>query len=243
MATSKKDAKQGKEAAAAAKPDGVEEEAGKSAEAAIIDESTLMKTIQRIEAEAKGEDPEPEPEAEPAVKSVEARPLADSVEEHGSQALRKSLDVSGVLREFVDVFGAHVDAVLGEFAKSLTNQNGYALALVGAIEGLQKRVTELAAKVEEYGGTPGTPPSAKAPGTQKSEALEKSAGTQPEDAKPELGKRHVLVGLESLVKNATNDEDRARFSDALVKFDSTGDISNPNLARAVKEFRRVEAAE
>lgn len=224
----------------AVKKEEVVEETPK-AEETVISETDLLKGLQGLEAEAKGEEKPAEEKVEPAVPAVEAAALAKTVEEEASETLVKSLDVSASLKEFADLVGEHVDTLSKSFADTLTNQNASILAISGILEGLTKSQSELRETVSQYGEKPAAPASAKAPTVKAGEVLHKGTGTGSgeEAASTEITQEQISDGLMSLVKSATDDEEKDRFTTALVKFDATKQISDKNLARAITEHNRI----
>lgn len=212
--------------------------------AAEITETDLLKAAQNLESKATGEKPAEEPAAEPTVKPVETVALAKVVEEKGSEPLAKSLEISSTLKEVMDILGEHVDSLSKAFAGTLDNQNAAILSICGALEGMQKSMDALAEKVEQYGEKPAAPASAKAPEAKAEEVLAKGQGAgsgDPEQA-PEVTKEQVCDALLSLTKSAKKDSDEEqedRFSNALVKFDATGQISDKDLAAALGENKRI----
>lgn len=205
-----------------------------------LSETDLLKGLQKIEAEATGAQPEPEETPEPTVKPVEAKPLAKTVEEEGGEVLAKSLEISSTLKDFADTVGVHVDTLSKSFAQTLTNQNAAILAISGALEGMQKTIKALAETVAQYGDKPAAPASSKPVQTPAKEALAKGIGAGGEEREGEsISKANIFEGLESLTKNAKDQEDRDRYSNALVKFEATGHLADSMLTKAIAEYRRL----
>lgn len=211
-----------------------------------IEEADLLKAAQNLESEATGAKPAEEPAPDPSVKPVETGTLSKTVEKDGSETLAKSLEISSTLKEFADLVGEHVDALTKSYAGTLDNQNAAILAICGALEGMQKAIGALSAKVEQYGEKPAAPASAKAPEAKPGEVLAKGQGAGSGDAEqaPEVTRAQVNEALMSLVKSAKkagDDDAENRWSDALVKFDATSQISDKDLTAAIAEAKRLSS--
>ena len=211
---------------------------------AEITETDLLKAATDLEAAATGEKPVEEPAADPKVALVAAPELAKTIEDKGSEPMAKSLEISSTLKEVVDLLGEHVDGLSKSFAGTLDNQNAAILSILGALEGMQKSVTALTETVEKYGEKPAAPASAKEPTAEGTDVLKKGAGagSGEEGESPDVTKVQVGDALLSLTKSAhkEGDEDMEnRWSDAAVKFDATGQISDRDLSAALAENKRI----
>jgi hypothetical protein len=208
--------------------------------APVVTQDALLKSLQDIEKLAKGETiEEPAPPAPKVEASPEIKPAATTVEESASEDLKKGLNASPLLKEIVGTLGKHVDDTLSDLRKSLDNQAARDLAITGALESMVKSLGTISEKVETIGKTPAAPASARPVTAKPGEVLEKSetapeAGSAEEDPikRAAAAKRLVLGGLEKLVKSSTDAMDQKRFTTALIKFESTGEIDDVVLAEA-----------
>ncbi len=222
-----------------------EKEEPKTPEAAavpeVIKEGDLLKSIQAVEAKAKGKEPakEPEPEKpEPKVEAVElAKAAGEVVKEGAPEDLKKALDVSEPFSQLVDLLGSHIDGALQDFAKALTGNRELANAMVKAIEAQGAQIEALAKTVEEYGDKPAKPASAKETTTPAGEVLKKSADKDAEETGIQPGQ--ILKGFEHLAKNATDLAEQNRWTTALVKFESTGKFEDEDAAIAITAYRKM----
>lgn len=221
----------------------------------VIEEGNLLKSIQEIEAKAKGEEAAAEEGGEAGEPEVETarveKSLTETVEAEGSDELKKAIEVSPFLKEFTDIVGLHVDGALKALEKSLNAAATRDLATVGALGALAGQVESLAKSVSEFGDKPAAPASAKQPSTSKEEVLEKSAGSEAGEPGAEtpagsgLNHPQVYAALESLVKRADEKGDRTeadRWTRAYVKFDSTKTLDQAELAGVAQEHARLHAA-
>lgn len=209
----------------------------------VIEEADLLKSVQAIESKAKGEEPAAEPAtpAEPKVKTAAVeKSLKDTIEDEGSEDLKKAIEVSPVLKEFADLVGLHVDGALKTLEKSLNGAAERDLAVVGALEALSKRI-------ESFGDEPAAPAKDR-PVTTKEQPLAKSADapadpTEPEQPGNAIPREGLFSALESLVKSAGNDRALAdRWTSAMVRLDSTGTLDPRDLAQVAGEYRRMTGA-
>lgn len=206
----------------------------------VVTQDTLLKSLQDIEKLAKGETVEEPAAAAPTVETIEApAKTADAITEAASEDLKKGLNASPLLTEIVASLGKAVDAALEPLAKALNSAMERDTAIAGTLETLTKSVGELGGKVETIGKEPAAPADAR-PVTAQPEDVLRKAGAEGDPAGGEqdpvkragIAKRMVLTGLEKLVKSSTEPQDQKRFTNALIKFESTGVIDDVMLAEA-----------
>lgn len=216
----------------------------KQGEENVIEEQDLLKSIKRLEAQATGKEAPAEEPVVPEVKTPSPEPFAKTVKEKGSEDLTKALDVSGVLAEVVDLVGQHVDHALTELAKTVKAQAEFHQSAVGAIAGFGGQLAELAKTIREFGDKASASPKSQLAKSAEGDKVLQPAGDQPEVSEAELRKRTragVISSLEDLAKSAQkagDREDADRFTSALVKFETTGQIADRDLADAMRHMKQ-----
>ena len=216
---------------------------------AEVTEEQLLKSLQKLEGKAEDETEEEEKEASITAAKL-TKSTGDTVQELASEDLQKALEISETLGEFAGLVGLHVDGALEALEKSLQGAAERDLAIAGVLEKMATTIEELTKKVEEYGAQP-TQAKSKTSAT-KTDVLNKSAddGKKPteEMSQEELvksaqsRKRQIMAGLETLAKTAQEKEDETtaqEFTKALIKFESTGEISDYHAARAIKQVEHM----
>lgn len=214
-------------------PEGTKEETPET-----VSEDELLKSIEELEGkkEEKKEDlPEPTVKAEELKKTVQ-----DTVEEKGSETLKKALDVSETLSEFAGIVGMHVDEALQTLQKSLQGSADRDLAFTRVLTNMQKSIDSLAAKVEAFGEEPGQEKS-----VNREEVLEKGTGGEKDGEKkqPKPGevRKQVIVGLQELAKHAKDEHETNAIIRTTATFESTGKISDTDFARAMGAYKKATA--
>jgi ABC-type transporter Mla subunit MlaD len=207
-----------------------------------LTEDSLLKSIQDLEA--KKEEPKADPE--PDVKTAELEKSAkDAVETGASEDLKKALDVSETLKEFADLIGTHVDDSLTALQKSVQSGAERDLAIVRVLKSLGEKVEALGDRIETYGQEPTSPAKAREIKAKAEEVLEKSAGVGEtgEAGKPDFtaARGNIMAGLETLVKNADSPDDANKYTHSLIKFETTGELSESDFAAAQNAWKKAQA--
>jgi len=206
-----------------------------------LTEESLLKSIQDLEA--KKEEPKAE-EAKPEIKTAELEKKASDVVESGaSEDLKKALDVSETLKEFADLIGTHVDDSLNALQKSVHAGAERDLAIVRVIKSLGERIEALGDKIEAYGQEPTSPAKAREIKAKAEEVLEKSGESAKSESKPDFkaARGNLMAGLEHLVKNAATPDDANRYTHTLIKFETTGQISESDFAAAKGAWTKLNS--
>jgi len=205
----------------------------------VISQDQLLKSLQDIEKLSKGEVIEEPAPAAPVVAETPAAPSAASVvEETASEDLKKGLNASPLLKEIVGKLGKHVDDTLEGLRKSIDGQSARDMAILGALEGLNKSLKEQGEKIETIGKEPAATANARPVTATTDEVLAKGVDNKKVEGETDpvrqaaQAKKMVLGGLEKLVKSASDANDQKRFTTALIKFESTGVIDDVMLAEA-----------
>lgn len=202
-----------------------------------ITEESLVKSL----AELEGKVVTTEPATTAPV--VEVAPLAkkagDTLSELGSENLKKALDVSEVLDEAVALMGVHVDRSLEQMQKSIALAAQRDLGILGVLTALKKSIDDNTETVKKLLDAPAAPAGTRPVVTDAGQVLTKSVVTEPIAASTPATaadlKKSILDGLETLVKSANvTSSEGARLSSALVKFESTGQISDADMTAALK---------
>lgn len=197
----------------------------------VITEEDLQKSLATLE----GKKEEVEAPKEPVV-AIEPlqKTAAQTVADHGSEEMRKALDVSSILREHVGLMGIHVDASLEALHKSLQGAAERDFAIIRVIEKQNETIESLRKTIEEYGKQPTAPASDRKVNTPPVDVLKKTA----DGSTPKVSKVQIMTGLEKLAKAAgSGTPDFERWARATAKFESTGQISDVDLLEASKAGR------
>jgi len=203
--------------------------------ALVVTEEALQKSLAELEGVKPVEPVKEEPKVvvEPLQKTA-----AQTVADNGSEAMRKALDISPILREHVGLVGIHVDQALETLQKSLQGAAERDFAIIRVLEKQGQIIEELRKTIAEFGKQPTAPAAERQPQTTKVDVLKKSAGVQGADAEPKVNKARVMEGLTQLAKSAgAGTPEFQRYSSAIAKYESTGQISDRDLLDATKALK------
>lgn len=198
-----------------------------------VTEDDLMKSLATLEGKAK----EVVEEATPTVVTETLKKsTSDTIQELGSETLQKSLEVSEVLDEVVTVVGLHVDRSLDALQKSIQSNADRDMAMIRVLEGLKKSIDDNTAAVSKLMEQPSAPASSRPVTTQSGEILQKSVSAPAKETpNPQALRKSISTGLELLVKsNKDNPSNLHRFTQATLKFESAGQISDADMTEALK---------
>jgi hypothetical protein len=206
-----------------------------TAAAAMVTEEDLLKSIKDLETK-----PPVAPPATtaPTVQIIDLKKSMDVVKSGATEPLRKGLEVSEMLSEVVTLLGAHIDSSLEVLAKSIQGGAERDLSFIRVITDLKKSIDDNTAAVEKLGqGTVAAPKTVTA---TTADVLNKSltpsniltADQMSPDQKLAV-RRQIGTALEDLAKSfPPNDQQGARFMQAAIKYESTGQISDADLRAA-----------
>jgi len=201
-----------------------------------VTEEDLLKSLSDLE----GKKPEEkEPEAKDPVETAKLeKSAADKIKEDATEDLKKALDVSSALSEITSLLGAHMDDGLESLQKSVAAAAERDVKIIAVLEKFQKSLDDLGEKIAEFGGQPAKKPEAKVT-TDAKDVLEKSAETGAVDEKNPINRKAVLATMERLAKSTEDQNDQRRWVNAAVMFESTGQISNPDLLEIKGELAKA----
>jgi len=204
---------------------------------AVVTEEDLLKSINDLTAKPAAV----AVVAEPTVEVQVLNKSIDALKGKASAPLLKGLEVSDLLNEVVSLFGAHIDSSLEAMAKSITNGREFNLANIRVLTDLKKSIDANTAAIEKMGD--GTVAAPKTITAQPAEVLNKSltpakaltaAEMTPEQKA--AARRQISFGLEQLAKSfGPNTPESNQWLTAAIKFESTGQISDADLAAAQKK--------
>lgn len=203
----------------------------------VITEEDLLKSIRDVA----GIKEEPENQEVKREVRVVAAPTsaAEILETRGSEGLQKALEVSEVLGEFTGLMTEAVDGAITVLTKSIQDAAERDDAIVTALVALKKSIDENTKAVEKYGAQPAAPAnSSSLPAGGKVVMLAKATDTavagKVEMSPAEL-RGKISAGLESMAKALPRDSaDLGAITRAAVKFESTGEISDIMLQKALR---------
>lgn len=213
-----------------------------SAKEVVITADDLAKSL----GELTGKKPEGEgtDEVKVVFKTSELlKSLAERVQAEGSEELKKSLDVSSTLKEVVDLVGVHVDSSLAALKKSHDDSAERDSAIIQVLKDLKKSIDENTAAVKEFGNKPAGAPKSAATTATTTQPLVKGLNKEGSaELDPARAKARVSEGLQILAKSATKgSQEQMAWTSAAVKFESTGEISDANMARALEAAKTGKA--
>lgn len=203
-----------------------------------LTEEDLLKSIREVA----GKPPIPETPAKKTVAVTRlAKSFGETLKEKASPGMSKALEVSELLQEFAGIVGAHVDNSLEQLSKSLSGSAERDLTIAEALMELKKSVDKNTDALTKFGQTPGASAAATPISAEKSDILMKSVGRDG-NVQPMVVRKHVLSGLENLAKSVKpGTPEQSKYSQALIKFESTGQISDADLAAAQHAFKNPPA--
>jgi len=191
-----------------------------------LTEEELLKALTKLEGvEVKPKEPESQ------VQKIELDTNAlDTMQSLMSEKLQKGMTDNSNLTEIVTLMGAHVDKTIGILTKSI---NAALVRDEAVLRLLKKYDVTMEQMSKSLGTAMSTPVPNTAPAAVQSDVLEKSTASA--TPTPEVMKKSVLSGLQSLIREhkATSHEGQM-YTEALIKFESTNQISNSDLAAAKK---------
>lgn len=203
-----------------------------------INEDDLMKSLRELEAtpEVKEEVKEPVVEATKLEKKV-----ADTIEENGSETLKKSLDVSDSLSEFASLIGDHMDTSLQVLQKSIQQSAERDASFIKIMTTQSAQIEALTKSLAEFGEKPTGTTKTKT-SVEKTEVLEKSVSGDGGSKEPRITKPQIMTGLLELQKNATDPNQKQEYTNALVTYESANHIEDHMLQKSIGSYRKLSLA-
>lgn len=201
-------------------------------EAPTVTEVELEKALALLEGKAIKDNEVP---VEPTVKiPALERTAQEAVMSLASNSLKKALDVSSALDEVVALLGAHVDRSLATLQKSIQSAANRDLSIVQALKKMQESIDENSKQVAKMLGQPSASKSKLA--VSSGDVLEKSYEAHtPKQLSPRDLRKSVTEGFERAIRAAgANTGEGLRLVASLVKFESTGSISDEDANKVLK---------
>lgn len=202
----------------------------------VISEEDLVKSLTALEDKAAAANVT----TEPLVKALEDHTsVMDGISSAASENLAKAIEVSDVLSEFASLMSGQVDNSLEVMTKSINAAAERDYKMIGVLASLKKSIDENTSTLQKLMDQPAAPASSRPVTVASGEVLAKSIGAAPgtqgqkQEMKPGEMRKSVLVGLETLMKNADNASEKARLGGVIVKFESTNQISDTDLNQAL----------
>jgi PPE-repeat protein len=214
--------------------------------AGTVSEEDLLKSLKALETpkETTGEAAAPKVVTEALTKTA-----GEVVKEQAkTEDLKKALEEGGALSEFASLIGLHVDTSLGTLAKSVQAGAERDLAMISVMTSMKKSLDAMNERIEQFGNAPGGKPTSqtatKETPTTTVKVLEKTAGggstTEQDPEKKRLQVRgQIKGGLETLAKSLpVGSPEQAAIVQAAVKFETTGQIDDVNMQKAIGAFKK-----
>lgn len=204
--------------------------------AQVITEEDLTKSLAELEGKKiEIVNPDPVVRVEPLAKTA-----LDTLGEMGSENLQKALDVSEILDEVVSLMGVHVDRSLEAMQKSLQASAERDGASIRVLERLSKAIEDNTAAMNKVLDKPGSPAATRPITTDTGQILSKATGIDEGsrgDKTPDVKalRKRITDGLDILTKAVKpSSSEASRLANALVKFESTGSISDSDVQAALR---------
>lgn len=200
---------------------------------AVVTEEQLLKSLHTIE----GKKEEPVQATAPTVQTATVtQTTGETVAQGASEPLRKALEVSTTLSEVVSLIGKHVDVSIGTLQKSINDAATRDLAIVGAMEAMNKSISDLREAITAFGNAPAGGAKSTTAATTTTTILQKAIapGTGDTGVDPVKVKKQVKDGFEKLVKSLpVGSAEQSRMVNAAVIFETSGQISDELLQKAL----------
>jgi len=195
----------------------------------VITEDALQKTLAKLENK---EDKPEDKKQDPIVKTPEIdKTLTDKVKNDAPETLKKAMDVSKVLKEFVEITALHVDATLEMLQKSIQAGAERDNSVIKILEKNAERIEKLEERVEKFGNTPANDPKT----VTADKVLTKDGG----EAKPEkkFGRQETLAQLMKMAMDAKPESQEARrWSLAVTRYETSGTIKDEDLPEVHRQL-------
>lgn len=204
-----------------------------------LTEEDLMKSLAALEGKTEDKAKAQEPTVTTAAL---AKTAADTVKEGATEELKKALDVSGALSEFVALIGAHTDESLETLQKSINEAANRDLKMIAILADLKKSIDANTEAIKAFGQTTGDKPKT-ATDAGTTEVLKKNTGAgainggQKEDTEG-VKPADVVAVMSNLAKSATTPEDRQRWVNATVTYEATHQIKKADGLVVAAELRK-----
>jgi len=204
-----------------------------AAENVILTEEDLRKSLAALAGTTV-----PEAEKKTVVETVALhKSAADALAEMSAES-RAALEISPLLKDIAATLGRHVDRSLESLAKSLNGAAERDLGVIEVLTKLSKSLDANTAALEALKAQPAAPATAAGSTVTGTEVLHKNADGAPA-AQPVDGKalrKQVLTGLETMAKSLPpGTQDQVRAQTALIRYESTGQINDADLAAALRQ--------
>jgi len=203
-----------------------------------VTEEDLLKSLSELEGK-KPEEEKKTPEELKVETAALEKSAADKIKDEASEDLKKALDVSSALSEITSLLGAHMDDGLEQLQKSVASAAERDVKIIAVLELFKKSLEEMKETIAAFGGQPAKKPEAKVT-TDAKDVLEKKAeGGDLDGEKAKISRPEVLQTMERLVKSCEEEDDKRRWINAAVTFESTGQISNKDLLEVQSELAKA----
>lgn len=193
--------------------------------AEVITEESLQKTLESLENKENKEEKKPDPVVKtPTVEKT----LTDKVKNEAPENLKKAMDVSKALKEYVEITALHVDSALELLQKSIQAGAERDNSVIKILEKNAERMQKMEEKLENYGDKPASTPKSQV-STEKTEVIKKD-GDDKKDEKKQFGKRETLACITKMAMDAKQDTpEQKRWAQAVSRYETSGTIKDEDL--------------
>lgn len=198
----------------------------------VVTEKDLQKSLDELA----GKEPQKTEEKAPEAPKVEVTYLGKTVKEkvESNEKLAKALEVSEVLKDFSDEVTGHIDESLTALQGGLKAAAERDNTVVEVLSKMAKSIAELSEEIKKVAAQPAAAP--KSVTVTSKEVLQKSS--ESEEKPKEISKRDLINSLLDLSKSAKDPQDAMRFGRAISMYESTGKMSDENLAAAKENLKK-----
>jgi len=195
----------------------------------VITEDALQKTLAKLENK---EDKPEDTKQDPIVKTPEIdKTLTDKVKNDAPEALKKAMDVSKVLKEFVELTSLHVDATLSMLQKSIQAGAERDNSMIKILEKNAERMEKMEEKVEKFGNTPANDPKT----VTGDKVLTKDGDEKKSDKK--FSRQETLAQLMKMAMDAKPETpEQKRWALAVTRYETSGTIKDEDLPELHKKL-------
>lgn len=207
--------------------------------AQIVTEEDLQKALKVLVGA-----PEDPKDDKPKVITLDIlqKALADTVKDQGSPELKKAMESSTFLNEFVTLVGHHIDSSLKAFEKSLQASAERDQAFTAVLTKFNKSLDDNTAAISKFGEQP-APKTADAKDVLEKGTVDGKVTTLKVDKDPKVARRQISLGLEKLAKGF--DPKTQEFADWMKKatiFEAAGTIGQADMHAALRAIGAMPAA-
>lgn len=203
----------------------------KQEETKIITKEDLQKALSELQ------DKKEEVTEKTKVQLVELnKSTVEAFDEAASEKLKKEMTENDSLKEVVGIISEHIDKFMGVLTDNVNSALQRDVVIQEVLVKMKDELKNIANSVGKVMNEPATEPKSVAgtPENGPAAVMDKAAGNN--DLTKNVSKETVIDGLVCLIKNleATDKNESRKFTNVLITYESTGQISQTDLYRALQ---------